>query len=131
MNLEVLFTPADFAALATRDLKNTACVVLDVFRATSTMITALANGASAIIPVGEISEALAIRKREPDVLLCGEREGKMDSLKNHIKVSSKLLNGRRIMIATRTVPRSTWTILCIQHNNMQLSQGLLSRLKKP
>ena len=75
MNLEVLFTPADFAALATRDLKNTACVVLDVFRATSTMITALANGASTIIPVGEISEALAIRKREPDVLLCGEREG--------------------------------------------------------
>jgi 2-phosphosulfolactate phosphatase len=75
MNLEVLFTPADFAALGSRDLKDTACVVFDVFRATSTMITALANGASAIIPAGEISEALAIRKREPKVLLGGERDG--------------------------------------------------------
>ncbi len=73
--LDVLFTPADFAPLKGRKLDDTVCVVFDVFRATSSMITALANGASAIIPVGEISEALAIRQRKPEVLLAGERDG--------------------------------------------------------
>ncbi len=74
-NLEVLFTPADFEALKGRDLSACLCVVFDVLRATSTMITALANGAAAIIPVPDIAEALALRQRRPDVLLAGEREG--------------------------------------------------------
>jgi 2-phosphosulfolactate phosphatase len=39
------------------------------------MITALANGAQAIIPVAEISEALALKQKSPDVLLAGERNG--------------------------------------------------------
>lgn len=73
--LEVLMAPAEFAALANRRLTDATCVVLDVLRATSTMVTALANGARAIIPVAEIHEALAIRARQPDVLLAGEREG--------------------------------------------------------
>ncbi len=73
--IEILFTPADFAALQHRDLSGVHCVVFDVFRATSTIITALANGAAALLPVAEISEALAIRRREPGVLLAGERDG--------------------------------------------------------
>jgi len=74
-SLEVLFTPADFGALKNRPLDATVCVVFDVFRATSSMITALANGAKAIIPVGEIPEALAIKRRDAAVLLAGERDG--------------------------------------------------------
>jgi len=74
-NLEVTFTPADFAALKHRDLNQTVCVVFDVLRATSSMLNALANGASSIMPVSEISEALLIRQKEPSVLLAGEREG--------------------------------------------------------
>ena len=74
-NLEVLFTPAEFATLDRRDLSQTTCVVFDILRATTTMVTALANGAKAIIPVAEISEALAIRQRQPAVLLAGERDG--------------------------------------------------------
>ena len=38
------------------------------------VVTALANGAEAIIPVAEISEALAIRARRPEVLLAGREE---------------------------------------------------------
>src|SRR5271154_3105044 len=45
--LEVLFTPAEFAALRDRDLSETVCVVFDVLRATSTMVTALGHGATA------------------------------------------------------------------------------------
>ena len=73
--LEVLFTPADFAALEARDLTETVCVVFDILRATSSMITALANGATAIVPVAEISEALALRRDQPGILLAGERDG--------------------------------------------------------
>jgi 2-phosphosulfolactate phosphatase len=73
--LEVLFTPAEFAALGQRDLTETVCVVFDVLRATSTMATALGNGAEAIIPVADIPEALAIRQRRPEILLAGERDG--------------------------------------------------------
>jgi 2-phosphosulfolactate phosphatase len=73
--IEVLFTPAEFAALVHRDLSQTVCVVFDILRATSSMITALANGAREIVPVAEISEALAIRKARPQVLLAGERDG--------------------------------------------------------
>lgn len=73
--LEVLFTPADFGALQQRDLSATTCVVFDILRATTTMLTALANGATAVIPVSEIAAAIAIRQRQSDVLLAGERDG--------------------------------------------------------
>src|SRR6266446_3700733 len=74
-HIEVLFTPADFALVSQRDLSKSTCVVFDVLRATSSMVTALANGAEAIIPVSEISEALEIKRKDPQVLLAGERDG--------------------------------------------------------
>lgn len=73
--IEVLFSPAEFRALTARDLSDTTCVVFDVLRATSTMVTALAHGAVGIQPVAEISEALACRQQAPEVLLAGERGG--------------------------------------------------------
>jgi 2-phosphosulfolactate phosphatase len=73
--IEVLFTPAEFRALPQRDLANTVCVVFDVLRATSTIVTALANGAAVFIPVEEISEALTRHRQQPDALLAGERDG--------------------------------------------------------
>ncbi len=74
-SLEVIVSPAEFAQLAQRDLGDTVCVVFDILRATSTMVTALANGAEAIIPVGTIAEALELRRQRPDLLLAGERDG--------------------------------------------------------
>lgn len=73
--LEVTFTPADFVALKQRDLSDTFCVVFDILRATTSMTTALANGAKQILPVQEISEALELRKSHPQALLAGERFG--------------------------------------------------------
>jgi 2-phosphosulfolactate phosphatase len=75
MKIEVILTPAELPALAERDLGRTVCVVFDILRATSTFVTALNNGAAAIIPVSEISEALETGKKQPDVLLGGERNG--------------------------------------------------------
>lgn len=73
--LEVLFTPADFAALAGRDLSRAVCVVFDVLRATTTIVAALAAGAESVRPVAGIPEALACRAADPAVLLAGERGG--------------------------------------------------------
>ena len=73
--LEVLLSPAELSQLRNRDLSHTVCVVFDILRATTSMVTALANGAEAIIPVAEIAEALELRAQRPEVLLAGEREG--------------------------------------------------------
>jgi len=84
-HIEVLFTPAEFRALRQCDLADTMCVVIDVLRATSTMVAALANRATAFIPVEEISEAIALRRDRPDVLLAGERNG--------LRITGALANG--------------------------------------
>jgi 2-phosphosulfolactate phosphatase len=73
--VEVLYTPADFGALAMAMPEGTTCVVFDVLRATTTLLTALERGAEAVIPVATIAEALAWREKRPDVLLAGERDG--------------------------------------------------------
>lgn len=75
MTVETILTPAEFPSLGARDLSQTTCVVFDVLRATSSMLTALNNGAEEILPVSEIAEALAIKQQRPDVLLAGERNG--------------------------------------------------------
>jgi 2-phosphosulfolactate phosphatase len=84
--LEVLFAPAEFTLLTGRDLCETVCVVFDVLRATSTMVTALGNGAAGMVPVAEIPEALSLWRHRPEVLLAGERDG--------VRIEGHLAGGR-------------------------------------
>ena len=91
MKLEVILTPAELPLVAKRDLHETLCVVFDVLRATSTFVTALHNGAKAVVPVSEIAEALAFKNLEFGIrsseliLLGGERDG--------IKIRAALTGG--------------------------------------
>ena len=48
-------------------------VVIDVFRAFTTACFIMNNGASAIYPVGSVSEAFRLKSEIPDSLLVGER----------------------------------------------------------
>jgi len=75
MIIDVVLNPAEIALLPERDLSSATCVVFDVLRATSSMITALAHGAAEIYPVRTIEEALALKGTLPDALLGGERHG--------------------------------------------------------
>src|SRR6187549_1935392 len=75
MHIDAVLTPADIALLPQRDLAGVTCVVFDVLRATSSMITGLAHGATEIHPVCTIEEALALRQQLPDAVLGGERQG--------------------------------------------------------
>lgn len=75
MTVETILSPAELPALTRRDLTLSACVVFDILRATSTFVTALQNGAHEIIPVSDITGAVARRKTKPAALLAGERDG--------------------------------------------------------
>lgn len=54
-------------------VKGKLAIVIDVLRATSVIITALANGASSVRTVAEVEQAFKIKKQEPNVVLAGER----------------------------------------------------------
>lgn len=74
MRLDVLFTAG---AAHAAEVEGRTAVVVDVLRATSTVVEALANGARAIYPTASIDEALklAVSLGREDTLLCGERRG--------------------------------------------------------
>lgn len=73
MKVDVLFTPSELAGAELADR----VVVIDVLRATSTMVEALANGAKAIFPVATADDAARLAQSigRDSVLLCGERKG--------------------------------------------------------
>jgi 2-phosphosulfolactate phosphatase len=52
-------------------------VIIDVFRAFSTACYVFAQGAYRIIPVGDLIFAYELKKKYPELLLLGEREGRM------------------------------------------------------
>lgn len=58
-------------------LRGAAAVVVDVLRASTVMVHALAAGCKAIVPCGEIDEARAVAARLPagSAILAGERQG--------------------------------------------------------
>ena len=52
-------------------------VIIDVFRAFSTACFAVANGAARVIPVGDLQSAYRLKSDNPDYILMGERDGKI------------------------------------------------------
>jgi 2-phosphosulfolactate phosphatase len=76
MRIHVALTPADFPGLA---LDDRAAVVVDVFRATTTVVAACTAGCASIVPVADRDAALAAASQYPvgEVLLAGERGGLM------------------------------------------------------
>lgn len=72
--LEVCLSPALLHLFNTKD---TITVIIDVFRATSTIAAALHNGAKAIIPVSTVEECISLGKEIPFSITAGERDGKV------------------------------------------------------
>ena len=58
------------------ELKGTCALVIDVLRATTTVLYALASGAERVVPLLDVEEAIRRRTEYPDVVLGGERGGK-------------------------------------------------------
>ncbi|MGI6091591.1 MAG: 2-phosphosulfolactate phosphatase [Negativicutes bacterium] len=71
MKIDVAFLPKDMEGM---NLSDTVCIVLDIFRATSSMTTALANNCRCIMPVLSVEEAHALAEKIGPVLFAGERK---------------------------------------------------------
>ena len=65
------------ALIAPGALRGGVAVVIDVLRATTTMVHALAAGCDAIVPCGEVNEAREVAESLPEgtAILAGERQG--------------------------------------------------------
>ncbi len=72
----VLHTVLSPKLLDLHDISNSIVVIIDVFRATSTIATALYNGASRVIPVAEVDKCIEIGNRIGGIT-AGERDGKV------------------------------------------------------
>jgi 2-phosphosulfolactate phosphatase len=75
-NPTVLFTCMSPDLLHLYDVSSSIVVIIDVLRATSTIATALNNGAKAIIPVDSVAECIQLGKKI-DAITAGERDGQV------------------------------------------------------
>lgn len=71
-----LYTCLSPALLHLYDLSDSVVVIIDVLRATSTIATALHNGAEAVIPIDSIEECIRLGSAE-GCITAGERDGKI------------------------------------------------------
>ncbi|MCX7835359.1 MAG: 2-phosphosulfolactate phosphatase [bacterium] len=75
MDLDVCLIPQE---ITEERINNKTVVVIDVLRASTTILQAIENGCRSIIPTSSVSDAMEIAKQfdRDSILLCGEREGK-------------------------------------------------------
>ncbi len=98
-----LYTSLSPALLHLYDVHEAVVVVIDVFRATSTIAAALYNGASYIIPVDSVSEAATLSK-EIGGIAAGERDGKLAEGLTHgnspLEYTRNFVEGKKIVLTT-------------------------------
>lgn len=83
-------------------LKGKVAVVVDIFRATSCIVTGLSNGVEAIRAAGEIEECLSLGKK--GYLMAGERGGikveEFDMGNSPFEYQAEVVNGKKVAIST-------------------------------
>ena len=77
MNKPTLHTILSPQLLDIYTIKDSIVVIIDVFRATSTIATALYNGASKVIPVDTVDKCIEIGNKIINSVTAGERDGKV------------------------------------------------------
>ncbi len=102
-DLNICYSPAQWQSLPADELSSSACIVVDVIRATSTIATALANGAG-VQAIASLDEAFALKAKNPGVLLAGERGGQavpgFDMGNSPEDFTLARVQGRRIVLTT-------------------------------
>lgn len=71
MNIQIALLPSD---MKSQNLSDSVCVMLDIFRASSSMVTAFQQGCSEIYPVSSIEEARGLAATLDRAVLAGERK---------------------------------------------------------
>jgi 2-phosphosulfolactate phosphatase len=103
MKIDVYALPS---SVQEKELKDRTAVVIDVLRASSTIITALHNGCKEVIPLTDIEEAITLSKNyERDAfLLGGERNAQkidgFDLSNSPCEYTPDVVAGRTVLITT-------------------------------
>lgn len=99
-----LYTCLSPALLHLYDVSNSVVVIIDVFRATSTIASALHNGARSVIPVDSVPKAIEISKNI-DGIAAGERDGMIAEGLQHgnspLEYTPDFI-GNRVLVLTTT-----------------------------
>jgi len=102
-NKPTLSTSLSPALLHLYDLSNSVVVIIDVFRATSTIASALFNGAKSVIPVDSVPKAIEISK-SIDGIAAGERDGMIADGLQHgnspLEYSREFIEGKTLVLTT-------------------------------
>jgi 2-phosphosulfolactate phosphatase len=97
--LEVCLSPA---LLHLHDIRESIVVVIDIFRATSSMCYGLANGAEAIIPAASVEACISYE--DTDYLLAAERNGEVvagfDFGNSPFSYTAEKVAGKTIVLTT-------------------------------
>lgn len=103
MALPTLHTCVSPSLLHLYNLQNTVVVVIDVFRATSTIAAALHNGAAKIIPVDSVAQCIEIGKQTGGIT-AGERDGKVVEGLQHgnspLEYPNSFIGGKTLVLTT-------------------------------
>ena len=98
-SIEVCLTPA---LLNLYDTKNSIVVVIDILRATSSIVYGIDNGANAIIPVAQVDDCLMYTTK--GFLLAAERNGEVvegyDFGNSPFSYSSDKVGGKTVVLTT-------------------------------
>jgi len=98
-----LYTSLSPALLHLYDISNSVVVVIDVLRATSTIVTALYNGARCVIPVDSVSRCMEIGKQIHGIT-AGERDGKIAEGLEHgnspFEYPKEFIEGQTLVLTT-------------------------------
>jgi len=109
MTVDVFYSPS---VVDEASVEGRTAVVIDVIRATSTLVEALANGAKAFFPTVSTEEAvkLASSLGREDTLLCGERRGLkvegFDLGNSPAEFTSEVVGGKQLVMTTTNGTRA-------------------------
>jgi 2-phosphosulfolactate phosphatase len=102
-NKPTLYTSLSPALLHLYDLSNSIVVIIDVFRATSTIASALYNGAKCVIPVDSVPKAIEISKSISGIP-AGERDGQIAAGLEHgnspLEYGRDFIEGQTLVLTT-------------------------------
>lgn len=103
MNIEIYFTPL---GVLPADVSGKPVLVVDILRATTTIVAALAHGARDIVPVTAADDAIRLAQNleRENVLLVGERKGeRIDGFalgNSPLEMTAEAVEGKTLVMTT-------------------------------
>jgi 2-phosphosulfolactate phosphatase len=104
MSLPIIETCFSPSLLHLYHIKDSIVVIIDVFRATSTIAAALHQGAKEIIPVDDVQKCIALGETLANSITAGERDGKVAPGLQHgnspLEYPRSFIEGKTLVLTT-------------------------------